>query len=221
MAPLTDYQKRIDEICFVLDSFRRGQSNSAAFNSSQVKTEDGQIYQRALETLNSNPDAEALELLRGAEFKPFLLMNGLIFFSSLKPEFRNEILQVLSSSLKEFSSYYGYKEGFLDHPPTEDEERRWMSFMLAYLPAAGMDLLGIFMTLKGDCIFEETKYALRDILEGDEQVLTRSQLFPEVERSLLQEILETNTLEAWEKLRTHLVGKYALPQLAIRPLPRG
>jgi hypothetical protein len=216
MATSQIFLLKIDEICLALDSFRKG----LAKENLSPTTKDGKLYSQALHTLSANPHAEPLELLDRAEFKPFLLMNGFIFFSSLKPEFRGQILEVLSASLKEFSNYYSFKEGFTALAPDRYEERRWMAFLLAYLPAAGMDLLGVMITLKGDCFFEETKLALREILEGDEHTLSRSPLFPEAERTLLQKILESNSPESWSQLSFYLVKTYALPQLNIKPLLR-
>lgn len=217
MTPLFEnFQKNLLEI---IEVFKLNLQDPSLAQAQEFQWgADAKIYSKALTSIQKDANYDVLGGLQKADFRPFFLVNGLIFFSSLKPQFRRNVLVVLAAGLHEFESYFYHISEFQSELNSAQDEKKFFAFLMAYLTRAGMDFLGIVMTMKGDSSLEESAAALRQILEGDQNDLLTSQLFDDQEKTLLKKIASSNDPKAWEALSSYLIQTYQLPLLQLAPI---
>lgn len=172
----------------------------------------------------SGPSREATDL-RGIGFRPFFLLNGLILASMYRNPMRAFVLDVLSTGLSEFLDYFAYIQHRDGSSVTPEQfaklgrqQKRYFAYCLAQLSEAGMELDGIFMTMKGDTLDQATSYAVRACLEEGPAAVLASELFTEAERALWKALFD-QAPGAWERMQRHLVETYGLPFTAAPTAP--
>jgi hypothetical protein len=172
----------------------------------------------------SGPSHAATDL-RGVGFRPFFLLNGLILASQHRNPMRAFVLDVLATGLNEFLDYFAFildRDGStvtaeeFEHLRTE--QKRYFAYCLAQLSEAGMELDGLFMTMKGDTLDQGSSYAVRACLEDGPEAVLASELFTEAERALWKAVF-AQAPEAWRRMQEHLIAEYDLPFRAAPSAP--
>jgi hypothetical protein len=155
--------------------------------------------------------------LRGLDFRPFFLLNGLILASHYRNPVRAFVLEVLATGLTEFLDYFAFiqdRDGSSVTPEQFEalgaQQKRYFAYCLAQLSEAGMDLDGLFMTMKGDTLDQGSSYAVRACLEDGPEAVLASELFTPAERAHWKAFFDGEP-GAWERMQKHLIETYQLP----------
>lgn len=154
--------------------------------------------------------------LAGSTFRPFLLVNGLTLAAGQPHRGRSQTLRAVAAGLSEFAAYLEgvARPGGEAQIPAEDQ-KRYFAFVLAQMSECGMDLGGIFMTMKGDSADMGTALELRRILEEGAGALSTSDIFTVQERALLAEVIGGKE-GSWPAFQRRLVEDYRLPFIPAR-----
>jgi len=119
----------------------------------------------------------------------------------------------LSVGLLEFADHFE-RLHVLDGAALDDAARRLQARYFAYceaeLPDRGMPLTGVFATMKGDSLEQETAFEIREWIEAGPSAMLASKLVLPEERELWKGVFEKGR-DAWPALRAHLVRAYDLP----------
>lgn len=167
-----------------------------------------------LRKLPQNPDVPAA--LAGSPFRPFLLVNGLTLATVQSHRARSHTLRAVAAGLSEFAAHL---EAFArpggGTPIPAGEQKRYFAFVLAQMSECGMDLEGIFLTMKGDSADMGAALELRRILEDGADALATSNIFTAQERTLLADVIEGKE-GSWPAFQRRLVEDYRLPFIPAR-----
>ncbi len=170
----------------------------------------------------SGPSRMATDL-RGLDFRPFFLLNGLILASRFRNPMRAFVLEVLATGLTEFLDYFAFIQdrdgsGITDEQfeALRTQQKRYFAYCLAQLSETGMELDEIFMTMKGDTLDQGSSYAVRACLEDGPEAVLASELFTQTEREHWKTVFDGDP-GAWERMQKHLIETYQLPFRAAPP----
>jgi hypothetical protein len=186
---------------------------AAARGEEPVASEgEAATYAELLRTLGPGTDVPGT--LRGHEFRPFLLLNGLLHAGRVPEAPRRWILAALADALTAFADYFAF---LVDRDPTgfdaaalERLQRRYFAWCVAQLGEAGMELDGIFLTMKGDTLDQGSSMQVRLILDEGPAGLLASDLYTDAEKVLWERMFAGDE-QAWPALRDLLVATWEVP----------
>lgn len=202
----------IMETARVLETAARA-STAARFVAPSPLGESARVYAELIPRLTGHPDAA--RALSGAEFRPFFLVNGLLLATSLPRAPLRELLETLALGLLEFADHF--ERLAVPGTPVDAagrrQQERYFAYCLAELTERGMPLTGVFATMKGDALDQETALDVRGWIEEGPTAMLASPLVPAEERELWRAVFERGK-EAWPALRARLLRAYDLPARA-------
>jgi hypothetical protein len=206
------------EIARVLREFARTGSDAdwRKFRPGFPMGADARAYAEAARRLTS--DANRADAVK-AEFRPFFLANGFIQATQCADHARRAfLLEALAAGLAEFADYFDAIHPDRLRPEETDEEcerlraeqKRYAAYCAAQLTECGMDMEGVWMTLKGDALDVETSAQIRAILEEGPERVAACALFSDEEKRLWA-AAGSGGPEAFEALQRALVAAHKLP----------
>lgn len=154
--------------------------------------------------------------LAGSPFRPFLLVNGLTLAAAQSHRPRSHALRAVAAGLSEFAAYLeavANPGNGAQIPATE--QKRYFAFVMAQMSECGMDLEGIFLTMKGDSADMGAALEFRRIIEEGAGALATSEIFTAQERSLLADVIAGKE-GSWPAFQRKLVEDYRLPFIPAR-----
>lgn len=167
-----------------------------------------------LRKLPLKPDVPSA--LAGSPFRPCLLVNGLTLAAAHPHRERSQTLRAVAAGLSEFAAYLEAVANPGGSAQASDEDqKRYFAFVLAQMSECGMDLDGIFLTMKGDSADMGASLALRRIIEEGAAALATSELFTPQERGLLADVIDGKE-GSWPAFQRRLVEDYRLPFIPAR-----
>lgn len=219
-----EYSEALKNIAQVADAFSliadvTSEDQLQNLKSPFLKGSDADQYVGRIRQTLKDPDT-AFDL-RGIEFRPFLLTNGMIHATQGNFEFIKAFFPALSIGLKEFSSYLAVVGYRLPSPADEldlkYQQSRYFAYCISQLIEFGMGFDGILKTMKGDSLDQETSYAVRDVLEGVVE-FSQSPLFNDIEKQWWETCFkEADNQQVWTDLQAFFVKEYKLPFVRYEP----
>ncbi len=171
---------------------------------------DAGVYAGLMPALSGHPDVP--RALAPADFRPFFLVNGLLLATSLPRAPMSALLETLSVGLLEFADHF--ERLAVPGAAADDAARalqaRYFAYCEAELVERGMPLTGVFATMKGDALDQETAHDIRSWIEDGPQAMLASPLVEPRERELWRAVFDGGRA-AWPVLRAHLIAAHRLP----------
>lgn len=161
--------------------------------------------------LGLHKGVDVLGTLRGVEFRPYLLLNGLLHASTLEEEGLRFTCSVLARGLEEFAGYFVAKaEPGADAAALAAEQHRYFAWLVVQWPECDVEWEGVLMTMKADAADQGSAYQARAILEEGPPALMACDLFNAEEKQAFARVFEREP-GAWDELRDLMVRLWKIP----------